>query len=308
MKPSGRVFILEHPHRLLGLDQSHYVARHLAARWRQQGIEILRGFDPAALPPADALFLHVDLSLLPPTYCGLAEGFCAAINAEITDIRKRTLSLNQVVPGDGYAGPVIIKTSLNHAGGPERNALIPDDAGARRLFHLRNKWRRWWERLGGLGSGRLRASTLLSKEAYCILPSIDRVPEACFADPDVVIERFTPEYHDGRYVLREWYFLGEAEFVRTEVASHPVITSGEYRADLTLEVPANLRRLRREWRIDYGKIDYVMKDGEAVVFDVNKTPCFPGPPVSEPHQRLIEALAPGIALFLPGERASSRAG
>lgn len=299
MKSSGRVVFLEHPHRLLALDHSHYIARHLAARWRQQGIEVLRGADPAALPSADALFLHVDLSVLPPAYCGLGGGFGAAINAGITDIRKRTLSLNQVVPGDGYDGPVIIKTSLNYAGAPERNTLIPDGAVARGLLRLRHKWRRGWERLGILASARRRVSRILSKEGYCILPSVDRVPEECFADPDIVIERFTPEYHEGRYVLREWYFLGEAEFVRTELSSDPVITSGEYRPDLTREVPANLRRLRREWRIDYGKIDYVMKDSEAVVFDVNKTPCFVGQPVSEAHHRLIETLAPGIASFLP---------
>lgn len=260
---------------------------------------MLRCQEPDALPAADALFLHVDQSLLPSPYRGLGGMFAGAINADIVDIRKRTLSQNQVVPGDGYGGPVIVKASLNHAGGPERNAMAPAGAGARWVFRLRNQWRALQARARRLWSAAPATAAMLGKGGYCVLPSVRHVPALCFDDPDLVVERFTPERHDGQYVLREWYFLGKAEFLRTEVAPYPVITSGEYRPDLTVDVPDNLRRLRREWKIDFGKIDYVMQDGQAVVFDVNKTPAFPGPPVSDAHRRLLEALAPGIVGFLP---------
>ena len=43
-----------------------------------------------------------------------------AINARLSDIREASHSRNRVLPGDGFEGPVIVKTALNAAGIPER--------------------------------------------------------------------------------------------------------------------------------------------------------------------------------------------
>jgi hypothetical protein len=264
--------------------------------WEKAGHRIVRQADPDNLPAADALFVHVDLSVLPAAYRNLAGKFPRAINADIVDIRKRSLSLNQVVPGDGYAGPVIIKSSLNAGGAPEQRAA---NTFARTAFRLRHKWRsllgKWSEAL----SFPSRSPTIKSKANYLVLPAAKDVPASWFADTDLVIERFTPETHNGLFVLREWYFLGTAESRRVETARYPVITSGEYRPDLFREIPANLRQLRRQWKIDYGKIDYVMQeDGSAFVFDVNKTPTLTRPPQVESARQLIVDLASGIDSFL----------
>lgn len=38
------------------------------------------------------------------------------------------------------------------------------------------------------------------------------------------------------------------------------------------EPPPELVAFRRQWRLDYGKIDYVVHDGAVVILDVNRTP------------------------------------
>ena len=63
-------------------------------------------------------FLHADLSLVPKSYPGFAARYPIAINADVNDIRKTSHSRNRVEPGDGYEGPVIVKTALNSAGIP----------------------------------------------------------------------------------------------------------------------------------------------------------------------------------------------
>ena len=137
-----------------------------------------------------------------------------------------------------------------------------------------------------------------AKSDYQVLSSAKKIPSSWFINEDLVIERFTPELHDGLHVLREWYFLGDAEFLRVETARYAVITSGENRPDLVRPIPENLRELRRKWKINYGKIDFVIRDGEAVVFDVNKTPSLGSEPKDDATRELIAALAGGITSFL----------
>lgn len=270
------ILLLEHPKS--PSRDSTYLARFLLEAWEPR-CRVVRHADPRDVPAADLLFMHVDLSVLPRDYQAVAARFPATVNAGLTDIRKRRLSHHQVFRGDGYTGPVIVKSSLNYAGQPERRAAGETPPPRSASGHV-----------------------ISSKADYQVLPTADDVPDAWWDDEQLVIERFVPERHDGQYVLREWYFLGDAEFTRAETAPYPVITSGDYRPDLVREIPPNLRRFRRQWQIDYGKIDFVMHQGEAVIFDLNKTPTVARPD-TEAARRLVDTLAAGLGSLLARQRA-----
>lgn len=295
MSAARKVLVLEHPRNRV--DQRPFLARYLLEAWQKQGVEILRASDPARLPAADTLFMHVDLSVLPSGYRNLSGRFAGAINADLVDIRKRTLSVNQVMPGDGYEGAVIIKSNLNHAGRPEQLAATPQGGLPLLAHRVRRKARKLWQQGIAHLPPSLRSPDILGKADYLILPAAHDVPRHWWTDDAVVIERFTPERHDGLYVLREYYFLGDAEWVGAETAATPIITKGKFRYDLVCPVPEELRRLRRQWKIDYGKIDFVLQDGKPVVFDVNKTPSFTRGPRLQSSFELIDALTKGLASF-----------
>lgn len=55
-----------------------------------------------------------------------------------------------------------------------------------------------------------------------------------------------------------------------------VKTGTMVRYDFDAEPPPAIRTRREEFRFDFGKFDYVMRDGEAVLFDANKTPTLSG--------------------------------
>ncbi len=110
----------------------------------------------------------------------------------------------------------------------------------------------------------------------------------------VVVERFRPERHGEKYVLREWYFLGDRDWTYCETSDDPIFTSGDKCPELMRPVPEELRKIRRELGIDYGKMDFAFaENGEPVLYDVNKTTgvwswtslLLPG---------MIDTLAPGL--------------
>src|SRR3978361_1955265 len=88
----------------------------LAAIWRQRGVHvsILNRLDPGLV--ADALILHVNLTVVPNEYLRYIERFPVVINARPTDISKRRVSRNLVERRTSYGGPVIVKTDRNFRG------------------------------------------------------------------------------------------------------------------------------------------------------------------------------------------------
>ena len=59
---------------------------------------------------------------------------------------------------------------------------------------------------------------------------------------------------------------------------------------------------RSALRFDYGKFDYVLHDGEAVLLDINATPSFGAVYPAALRERLARELAPGIEALLPASR------
>ncbi len=123
------------------------------------------GLDP---PEGDVALMHVDCTRIPQPYLDLSERFALTLNAGTADISKRRVSRILVSPGDGWRGPVIVKSDINCGGEPE----------LRRNAHARAAGRP--EPFPGLGA----------PAPYAVLDGVDAVPDHVWADETLVVERF----------------------------------------------------------------------------------------------------------------------
>jgi hypothetical protein len=79
----------------------------------------------------------------------------------------------------------------------------------------------------------------------------------------------------------------------------PLVKSGNVvRREMLDGTPAAVRQFRRQLRLDFGKFDYVMRNGEAVIFDANRTPTYDPTSRAGSASSLVAKLAPGILPFL----------
>ncbi|HWO11540.1 MAG TPA: hypothetical protein VNN80_18730 [Polyangiaceae bacterium] len=230
-----------------------YVISRLADYWRQDGLRVEYLFGTERYVPADVLLLHVDLSVLPDDVLEFASRYPLVINRHARDIRKRTFSRLLVERRGAYAGPVIVKSNLNFGGEPESgrhpNPLL-------RLYHR--------ARRGCFG-------LLTGHASYRIYPSKEQVPAPIWLDPDLIVERFIPERRGDAFALRTYHYLGERDSFFLCTSSEQIIKgSSTIRVDPLLPEP-RLITMRRELRLDYGKIDYVQLEGEPIILDINKT-------------------------------------
>jgi hypothetical protein len=164
---------------------------------------------------------------------------------------------------DGYAGPVIVKSNANHAGAPER-------ARARAgVATIRWRARRW---LAAIRRPAAEAPPIFATPLdYRIFDRAADVPPAWFGRPDLVIERFLPERVGGAYAVRHYQFLGDRSTWTRILGPHPIVNAyTQVRVD-PIEPDPEIERLRHQLGFDYGKFDYVIHDGHAVLLDANKT-------------------------------------
>ncbi len=246
-----------------GGDLERYAITHLAEYWRNDGHAVRFLFGPDRFEAADVVVVHVDLSIVPARYLDFAAHYPVAVNGRVQDIRRTSYSRILVTPDDDYAGPVIVKSNANYAGAPERARARLGVAG------LRWRVRR---RIAGLRRPAPDSSPIFATPLdYRVFERAVDVPPAWFKDPELVVERFLPEREGDAYAVRNYQFLGDHWTCTRMIAPHPVVNAYTQVAIGTVEPDPAIERLRRELGFDYGKFDYVMHDGEAVLLDVNKT-------------------------------------
>jgi hypothetical protein len=234
-----------------------YLVTKLAKCWSEDGHRVTIG--PAREVAGDVALLHVNLTRVPASAVPVNPSGVPLLNGAALDISKRVVSRHLVQPGDGWTGPVIIKTDANSFGAPEHKR------SSRARF---TRWRRHapW-----------RVARTLPHREYPVLDAAEAVPDWVWRRDDLVVERFLPELSDGCYVLRSWLFFGRDEYAVKLYCDHPVVKNGRaLRFDYLSEVPASLRAERERLGFDFGKFDYVERDGEAVLLDANKTPTVSG--------------------------------
>jgi len=219
---------------------------------------------------ADFLFPQIDLTRVPSAYVRYIENFPGiVVNRRIHDISKRRFSASLVQPGDGYAGPVIVKSDVNYNGLPE--------------------WRlkpRWWRRIL-----RLCGQEPARKLDYRVYENSGLVPQKFLQSKHHIVEKFLPEVEGEFRFLRMYFFLGDQGSSIRLKSTSDIIKDYNSIGREDVATPPELMALRKRLGLDYGKIDYVMHNGRPVVLDINKTP---GGSVDPATRELDRQMAKGI--------------
>lgn len=233
-------------HRYEAFEHSTYFVHEFAKVWREKGIEVTIVRGPEERADADVALLHVDLTVVPPEYLALARCYPVCVNGHVADISKRVVSAHLVHPGDGYVGPVIVKSDRN--------------CGGQKEFELARR-------------GFLPPSYLARHKEYAVYDSPSEVPDDVWSNRDLVVERFCAERQGDLYCLRTWMFFGSRETGSVAYSPNAVVKSDSVvRREPLTEVPEELRQVREELAFDYGTFNYALVDGHAVLFDANRTP------------------------------------
>lgn len=247
---------------VLDFRNGRYFLNLLIAEWEQTGLEVLVCGDVNDLPEADIAVLHVDLTRIPLSYRVLSKRYPTVLNVNTTDISKRHVSRQLLKANDHYSGPVIVKTDANCGGGPERK--IRYKAPLIGLFRRILDRQRHWTTTG-----------IIKSCNYPIYQSIDKVPLEVWKNPALVVERFVAERYGENYALRQWVFFGNREISKISFSPSPIVKANNSISSERLDsVPDSLRSMREKLGFDYGKFDYVMHEGNAVLLDVNRTPTY----------------------------------
>jgi hypothetical protein len=254
----------------------------LGDEWRKMGLvtEFVRGVHTHIA--ADLVIPHIDLTVTPPEYRTFLGSYRNLVNRELLDISKSIVSQNLISRGDSYDGPVIVKTDRNYGGLPERYLASQSGRSDDENALLKN-------------------IDYMNRGDYPVFASLDEVPPELAANGNLVVEKFLPEILGRDYCIRYYYFFGSAGISLLFRSSHQVEKGDTAHSIEEVEVPARLLEMRERLGADYGKFDYTLQDGEARVFDVNRTP---GTSVLKHWgyaQQVVERLAPGILSMLPAQ-------
>lgn len=256
-----------------------YMLHPLLQCWQEQGIRITTG--PITRLDADIGFLHINKTWISPEALPSNPQQRPIINGRMLDISKRSISRYILAEDTDYNGPVIIKTNANYFGKREFQNLP-----ARSLKRLRQNIGKYlpWQYVREL-----------PRYSYPVLENISLVPEWTWRRDDLVVERFQPEIENDEYILRMWIFLGDRDYGAKLYSNEPIVkVKNISRYEYIDNVPDKLQRIRRELGMDYGKFDYVMINGEAVLLDANTTPTIST--IKKPGDRLF-GLAAGLSAF-----------
>lgn len=263
--------------------RQEYNLFRIAERWPREGIEVAvaRGVDQAT--EADLVFPHVDRTVMPDDYRAYLDRCPRVVNRGVYDLSKRRISTLLTEPGDGWNGPVIVKTDLNYGG-----LMESDRERQARTGGLGPRLRRW---VGRHRPPDLATTRWLLPSTYPVFDSIEQVPEGVFRNPALIVERFLPERVDGIYYMEQYSFLGDRSTTRRVGSRSPIIKGRVSVSTVYVEAHDDIVELRHRMGFDWGKFDYVVHEGRAVLLDANVTVGLSPPELID---RLADTLAPGI--------------
>jgi hypothetical protein len=260
-------------HHRAGLHDK-YVVSVMAKLWAEDGLTVSAGRKPAE--GADLALLHLNKTRIKPGEVPKMLPGVRLLNDKVLDISKRAISTIMLGPESDWDGPVIIKTDLNHFG-------IPEGQAQRRSWKSKLRSR--------MAEVSWKLARQLPYKTYPVVPGLRKVPGWVWEDRRLVVEKFLPERDGDFYCLRGWMFLGSQGYGWKLYATDPMVKTGTMvKHDYLEEVPENLAAFRAEHGYDFGKFDYVMHEGRAILLDANKTPGFNGDPASPRIRRLANGI------------------
>jgi hypothetical protein len=284
MSRKPRIAILTHA--IDTFDQGGYLLHRLIRHWEQRGLEIVTHRGPEGTPPeADLAISHFDITAVSDDYARLFEYYPRVINGAVRDISKSLISEQVIARDDAWPGPVIVKTDKNFGGMrelEERYANGDPDAS----IDLQRPWRR-----------------VEYLAEYPVFQNTGEVPSGVWRNPNLVVEKFRPEQDEnGQFALRVWVFMGDRGIYYQSISEDSVIKSHNTVKRINLdpaEIPQNLKDRREELGFDYGKFDFGIVDGTALLYDANRTPGSPqsGPATEKVMQNILN-LSEGLDTFL----------
>jgi hypothetical protein len=201
-------------------------------------------------PAGDLAIVHLDCTIAPEPYLAWARQFGKAINAAVADISKRKVSGALLSGNDDWQGPVIVKSDLNCMG-------IPEAAHNARAAQR--------------GNPPPHPPMPICLD-YTIFETLAEAPATLRDDPRFVVEKFLPEPDPDGFALRTWVFMGERERCTRHVSRQRVVKAADIVKREPAPVPDEMRAERQRLGFDYGKFDFVVHDGRAILLDANKTP------------------------------------
>jgi hypothetical protein len=259
MKISKKTFAVLFHEKQTQDSLQHYVISRVAEHWREDGHEALYLFGTSKFIPADLVLVHVDLSVVPETYLEFARRYPIVLNGQVRDIRKSTLSENILRRDTSYDGRVIVKSNLNYAGAPEQRLTSSPSLLQSFSFRLRTRYRIF------------RSLWFESPRDYLVYDHLRHVPRRYFGANDIIVEKFLPEMDGELFCVRCFHFLGDRTFAVRLKASCPIVNGSTYKSLEKIEPHPQIVALRKKLNFDYGKFDYVVVDGKAILLDANKT-------------------------------------
>jgi hypothetical protein len=300
IRPKPDILILLHE-RDRWAERHNYLLWPIRDAWQQLGLKVTMARGPRQAGPARLLFPHVDLTVTPPEIAALYERYPRVVNRSVLDISKRRLSRILVGPDDTWQGPVIVKTNLNTGGDPERRLARAHVEAFLRVV-VKGIAPQWLLARRRARTPRppadLAAARTLAPNHYPTFPSPAALPLGVFDNPALVVERFIPEREGDLFAVRSWSFLGGCGYNLRRLSPNPVVRAVGVLRREEVPVPDDLTRLRETLGFDYGKLDYVVHDGRAVLIDANRTPSLAGDSLSEAQRERAFGLAAGVAAWL----------
>lgn len=264
--------------------QTQYLLKHLANEWYAQGMRIMLAYGTQHFIPGDAVFSHIDVSVIDKSYQDYMQQYSVAINQQVINIQSRHFSQQLVTENSNYIGPVIVKTNNNYGGLPERGM----------------QERRLGKEIPKPDFVDWATLNFIAPEHYPIFPSIQHVPKGVWQNPELIAEKFLPEMdNEGYFVMNAYLFFGSREIGIRVTSKNPVI-KGEniIKRELNNNIPEQVRQRRKELGFDYGRLDYTIVNNEIVLFDTNKTPSLSEQGASLYYQEIVKNLSLGIHDFM----------
>jgi hypothetical protein len=263
-------------------EVARWAIDELARIWMSDGIKVQYMAGLPAGVRTDVLIVHVDLSVVPQAFLDFAASFPVTINARVKDIRKSTISRQRVVQGDGWQGPVIVKSNLNCCALGELMVGMRDPTKRTKPPRFPFKMERQTD--------------------YRVFEHVDQMPSEYFQNDTVIVERFLPEREGDLYYTRSYHFLGSKSTTVRLGSEQPIVLGHNATSMEAIDPDPDVLKFRDEFGLQYGKIDYVMYEGRAVILDVNKTTGAGGVSNDPRVQELRRHRASGIYDFLPHDR------
>ena len=235
-----------------------YKLQHMLRGLRRANLSyrVLDRFSPTDV--GQRAFVHVDLTELPRPLQEIHRHYPACVNGRAATISRLLYSRARVLAGEAQAGPVIVKTVLNHRGLPEWRFDISRSL-TRKLAH----------------AVRCRLTAGYQDQlcpVYRVYSSIADVSASVWADPRMMVERFLPGRLDTPVVKHCLDFFYDIELnMRSTHSSLLCDPETVLSVEPVANVPDEVTEVRRALNLDFGAIDYFVVGDDAFVVDANKT-------------------------------------